>query len=101
MRVCSGLIDGQCAGSVSATHPNDDWVVLHAEITGAVPGDVIGFDVSGPESFHVGSVTLDAGGDGTAYVELHVGSLERGDYAVILTRNGEPVAATQFAKRGG
>ena len=75
--------------------------MLLATVEGAASGDVLGFDLSGAEQFHVGSVTLPSGGSGYAYVELYARDLERGSYTLTLTRNGAAVATAGFEKRGG
>ena len=101
VEVCREVVNGDCVGRVTSVRAGDEWVVLFARLDGASEGDVIGFDISGTESFHAGSVTLPGGGSGVAYVELYTRDLSRGDYTVTLTRNGEPVARTRFEKRGG
>ena len=101
VEICREVVNGECLGRVTSVRPGDEWVVLFARLDGASEGDVIGFDISGAETFHAGSVTLPGGGSGIAYVELYTRDLSRGDYTVTLTRNGEPVASTRFEKRGG
>ncbi len=101
VEVCREVVNGACQGAVRSVNPSDEWVVLLATLDAASRGDVIGFDVSGAETFRVGSVTLQSGGGGIAYVELYTRDLERGSYTVTLTRNGEAVATTRFERKGG
>ena len=82
--------------------PQEDVVVLLVVLENAAGGDVIGLEVSGPSgTFDAGSVPLQDGGNGYAYVEFGTGNLRSGDYIVVARRNGEPVARTAFVRRGG
>ena len=102
VQVCDRIgPNGECQGEVREVRRNSGWVVLLAKVEAASPGDVLSFDVSGPVTFQAGSVTLDQGGSGHAFVDLYTRDLAGGSYTVTLTRNGEAVASTGFVKRGG
>lgn len=101
VEVCTSVANGTCQGRVTSVGQNDEWVVLLARVDGAQAGDVLGFEIGGTEDFRAGAVTLEGGGSGYAYVELYTRDLDRGNYTVTLTRNGDPVASAVFEKRPG
>ena len=102
VHVCRSLSGSSCDEEVRRIGRRDDVVVLLAVLRNAQAGDVIGFEVSGRSgTFDAGSVALEGGGDGYAYVEYATAGLRSGEYLVIATRNGEGVARTAFVKRGG
>ena len=101
VEICRGVSpEGECQGRRDRVR--GETVTLLASFTGASAGDVVGWDVSGPDGgFSAGSVTLNGGGDGYAYVQLATANLQRGEYTVVLTWNGAPVDRATFVIRGG
>ena len=101
VHVCRALNEGECDGEIRRVNRGQRSVVLLVLLANASAGDVIGLQVSGPDgSFDAGSVVLQGGGDGYAFIELGTDGLASGDYVVVATRNGSPVASTDFVKRG-
>lgn len=101
VHVCRALAEGECDGEIRRVNRGQRSVVLLVLLSNATAGDVIGLQVTGPGgSFDAGSVVLQGGGDGYAYIELGMDGLATGDYVVVASRNGTPVASTDFVKRG-
>jgi hypothetical protein len=100
VHVCSSVDDDGCVDEMRRVR-REEVVVLVIVVENAAIGDTVGFEVSGPAgTTNAGSVTFGFAGDGFAYVEYAIGDLANGQYIVTATRNGAPVASTDFVKRG-
>ncbi|MCA1569460.1 MAG: hypothetical protein LC798_03895 [Chloroflexi bacterium] len=100
--VCQSISGATCNGQLANVPPNVGSVTALVRFTGANGGDVINAILRGPSgTFDGGIYSLQGGGDGYYYATFGMQGLEPGDYIVTATRNGDEVATTGFAKRGG
>ena len=100
--VCRSVDADGCVDELRRLDRDDGAVVLVIVVHNAAAGDTVGFQVSGPAgTADAGSVSFGSAGDGFAYVEYGTRDLPEGQYIVTATRNGSPVATTDFVKGGG
>lgn len=100
--VCRSISGSNCNDELNNVPPNVNSITALVRFADATGGDAINAIMRGPGgTFDGGAYSLQGGGDGYYYATFGVQNLEPGEYTVTATRNGDEVAVTEFAKRGG
>lgn len=97
LEICRDQRDGRCTDRVRRVEDHGFVVILSFE--GASAGDTFAFRLDGPDGQTVngGSITVN-GSTGRAWSTFR-GSLPGGDWAAVVTREGEEVARAEFEAR--
>lgn len=99
---CRSISGSECNGRLDRIPPNAPTFTALVRFTDARAGDVINVMLTGPNgSTPGGAYTLQGGGNGYYYSTFQARGLPAGDYILAATRNGEEVATTSLARRGG
>ena len=98
---CRSISGSTCNGRLGTLPSGASSFTALVLFSDANAGDTINVVLSGPSGQVVGGpYTLGGSGDGYFYSTFFTGGLPNGEYGLVATRNGEPVATTSF-RRGG
>lgn len=99
---CRSISGSTCNNQLGTLPPSAGAFTALVRFTDADAGDEMNAFLDGPSGTISGfAYNLQGGGDGYYYTQFQAGGLPAGEYTLTATRNGEPVAVTQFRKAGG